>query len=457
MLREWTEGRPRLLNRENNRYLACLAALLVSLGLVLLTGLDMRRGILLAMAAYSKLGSPSAVLHFHPLHLPLLFVGMLGAFVAYRWLARREVDLRARGHDLRWARNVFGLALMGLLVADLFTYRIVQARRIFDAGRLGLSFSIPVQDAPVWLRPVAEALNYLLSVWHATILGILIGSLLLVLLVSSGLLRSAMRRTGLGAHVFSSFAAVSYPFCSCCASPIAATMYRGGASLESVLAFTVAAPMLNVTSLTLAVALLPADLALLRIGAGMALAIFGTYLVSRSVMGQRVQPQGIWNSPLERGLLRALDAFASLFAFERRLQGRAIESPAALVAAWLGTSWRVGRIAVPTVFAAAIVASLVAPRLLSLADANDLATVAVTALLGTVLMVPTWGELAMAAPLAQQGLAAPAAALLLTLPAVSLPCLVVIGAAVGSMRVPLLLGGVVFLAGLLAGAVFIAL
>ncbi|MBI2858650.1 MAG: permease, partial [Chloroflexi bacterium] len=49
----------------------------------------------------------------------------------------------------------------------------------------------------------------------------------------------------------------------------------------------------------------------------------------------------------------------------------------------------------------------------------------------------------------------PAAALLLTLPAVSIPCLAVLGGATRSLKVPLLLGAAVMLAGIIAGLMFL--
>ncbi len=57
--------------------------------------------------------------------------------------------------------------------------------------------------------------------------------------------------------------------------------------------------------------------------------------------------------------------------------------------------------------------------------------------------------------LLQQGATGPAAALLLTLPAVSLPSLAIVAGALGSYRVPLVLGTVVFVAGALAGLAFL--
>lgn len=440
-------------------YYVSLGAFVVFLGLVLLAVLDVRRGFVLPMTAYGKLGAPSTLLYVHPLHAPFLLVGLVGAWLAYRALARQEGELSARGLDLGAARNVLALTLMGLLVVDLFTYRGVQAARIASAGLLSASVAIPLADVPLWLRPIAEALNYLLVVWHATTLGILIGALFLVLLIEGRFLKTALEGTGLRAHLAGALMATPYPFCSCCAGPVGATLYRGGASLGATLAFVVASPMLNITTLSLAVALLPPEFALLRIGGGVVIAVLGTYLVSRTVAVRLPRVMSPPGPPASRGAERLLDAFACLFAFERDLQrdlqGRTAATPAAFVAAWLRMAWRLARVALPVLFLAAVLAGAIGPAMQSFAGRNDVATVVVAAALGTLLMIPTWTELAIAGPLLQQGLAGPAAALLLTLPAVSLPSMVIIGGALGRYRVPVALGGLVFLVGVLAGLAFL--
>lgn len=84
-----------------------------------------------------------------------------------------------------------------------------------------------------------------------------------------------------------------------------------------------------------------------------------------------------------------------------------------------------------------------------------MATVLAATAIGTLFMVPTWTEIAVALPLIEKGLTGPAAALILALPAVSLPSLVIFGAALRSWRIPALLAVVVFLSGAIAGALFL--
>ncbi|MDR7414911.1 MAG: permease [Armatimonadota bacterium] len=439
----YAKGRP-----VASRYSLILGVFLGFVGLLLFTVVDLRRGFLLPPSLYTKVGSPSAILYFHPIHLLLLSAALLGSVGLHRALARGERRALAAGVDLPRARNVTAGVLLVALVVDLFVYRGVQAARIAHAGHLGVSFAFPVPSFPGWARPVAEAVNYLLVTWHATTLGILIGGLLLVLLRAGAFewLEGMLRAGGLRAHVAGSLLALPYPFCSCCAGPVGASLSRAGTSLDALLSFLVASPMLNLTTLVLATALLPAPYALLRILGGVVLAVFGTHLVLRvlrtsgRVVAYRPSP---W-----------MDRLARLFALEQGLAEGDARTPATLVTAWLRTSWRLARVAIPVLFLAAVLTGALAPVIVSFAGRNDLPSTLKAAAAGTLLMIPTWTELAVARPLIQQGITGPAAALLLTLPAVSLPSLAVVGMALGDYRPCAFLAGTVFLAGILAGLAF---
>ena len=434
----------------SSSYALALGGFMLAFIAILLVVVDMRRAFLLPAEAYTRLGKPSVFLSFTPVHLVVLVLSLVAAWLAYRAMSKREHELRAAGADLRTARSALGAVLMIALIIDLFIYRTVQAARTVEAGRLGISKTFALDAVPAWFRPVAEAANFLLVVWHATLLGIVIGALMLTLLCSTGGFKRLLSLTGLPGHVAGSMTAVAYPFCSCCAGPLGAGLYRGGASLNATIAFVVAAPLLNVTTLFLAVSLLPPDLALLRILGGVALAVFGTALVARLLRGQVL----LGVSGEGRGL-RLLERFYRLFAFEQALDGRAIDTPTALIGAWLRTAWTIARVAVPTLFVAAALVGWLAPILLSLGGGNDFVTVLVATAIGTLVMIPTWTEIAVALPLIEKGLTGPAAALLLALPAVSLPSLVIFGAALRSWRIPALLAVVVFLCGVIAGALFL--
>jgi uncharacterized membrane protein YraQ (UPF0718 family) len=443
-------SRPAAVLERPAAFLLALASFVLCVALVLGTVVDMRRAFLLDAAAYRKLGAPSAFLSYTPWHFVVLLAGLVGAWLAYR--ALRALEPATGPAELRRARDGLAAVLMVLLIVDLFTYRIVQAERVAAAGKAGISKTFAVDSLPAWLRPFGEAANFLLVVWHATTLGILIGALFLVLLCTSPRLKQAMRLQGFRAHLTGSASAVAYPFCSCCAGPLGASLYRGGASLESTLAFVVGAPLLNVTTLFLAATLLPPQFALLRIVGGIVLAVFGTWLVTLAI--RRRPPVAVAGEPSAAGL-RWLERALRAFAFEEHLRGRCVESPSELVGAWLRTARVVARVAVPMLFLAAALIGWVAPVVTALGGGNTLATVLLATLAGVLFMIPTWTELAIAAPLIQQGMSGPAAALLLALPAVSLPSLVVFGAALRDWRIPVLLAVVVAVASVVAGVLFL--
>jgi uncharacterized membrane protein YraQ (UPF0718 family) len=432
-------------------FVLSLGLFVAGLAVVLATVVDMRRAFLLEPAVYRKLGAPSAFLQYTPWHLLVLAIALVSAIAAYRVMRGAEQQF-GDPSGLRVARNVLAGLLMAMLVVDLFVYRIVQAERVASAGKAGIAKTFALDALPTWLRPIGEAANFLLVVWHATTLGILLGALFLVLLCASPRLQRVYKLRGFRAHVLGSASALAYPFCSCCAGPLGASLYRGGASLESSLAFVVAAPLLNVTTLFLATALLPADFALLRIVGGIALAVFGTWLVALAV--RRRPPVLVEAGTAGRGI-RWLERLTSFFAFERHLAGRRIDTPTELIAAWLRTTWVIARVAIPMLFIAAAVVGWAAPILTALGGGNTVGTVLFATLVGVLFMIPTWTELAIAAPLIQQGMTGPAAALLLALPAVSLPSLLIYGAALRDWRVPAVMVIVVAAVSIVAGLLFL--
>lgn len=299
------------------RYTLTLTGFLAAVAAILLTVVDMRRGFLLPPQAYAQLGSPSAFLFYTPGHWAALALGLIGAWLAYRALQAWDAEAARLGLNYRFGRDVLAGLLMLLLIADLFIYRGVQASRVVQAGRLGVSQTFNLATLPDWLRPLGEAANFLLVVWHATFLGILIGALFLVLLCSGERIKGAFRLTGLRAHLVGSVSAIAYPFCSCCAGPLGASLYWGGASLGAALAFVVGAPLLNVTTLLLAATLLPPQFALLRIAGGVLLAVCGTWLVARAV---RARPPAVAPPGAARGL-RLLEGLSRPFACEQAVAG----------------------------------------------------------------------------------------------------------------------------------------
>jgi len=74
---------------------------------------------------------------------------------------------------------------------------------------------------------------------------------------------------------------------------------------------------------------------------------------------------------------------------------------------------------------------------------------------GTLLMISTWSEIPMALQLIESGFNGPAAALLVVLPPVSLPCLMLLGGALGRFRMVAVLAGAIALVGVVVGLLFL--
>jgi len=448
----------RILKIGLTRYYLTTVAFLVSLGLLLFTVVDIRRGFL--FSDYFKVGAPSTLLNLDLRHLTLLLVGGLGVWLAYRYMTRLEKSLKGRGLNLKTLAMVVAIVIGVFLVIDLFTYRGVPASRIVAAGEMGMGpgtmgmgWAIPVASFPGWLQPLFEGINYFLVVWHAIVLGMLLGGLFLV--AGTGLL-ARLKGRGFGAHLAGVAIALPQPFCSCCASPIGAALYQRGASLGPVLAFTVSSPMLNITTLILAAALLPTEFALLRIAGGIVVGVFMTYGVS--LLAARWVTRGEVEAEARRSKLfelssKVLGAYSRLFHFERLFIEGAVDSPAALISSWLGMTWRLARVVIPLFIIFSVLAVYIVQAMPD--SANNIFGVAVTAIFATLLMVPTWTEIPLAVGLINNGLTGIAAAVLITLPAVSLPCLFIIAGAIRSLKVAVILGLSVFIAGILAGIIFL--
>lgn len=97
-------------------YLLCYTGFLAFLALTLLAVVDFRRGFL--FATYAR--SPYAA--FHPAHLAAAVLGPVGMVLCYRGL----VAFRPIHADMRAYTRLFTFVLLGLLVLDLFTYRVVR-------------------------------------------------------------------------------------------------------------------------------------------------------------------------------------------------------------------------------------------------------------------------------------------------------------------------------------------
>ena len=416
---------------------------IVSFALALLTLLDIRRGVL-----FAEYPVRTFFLVFTPWHVPMLAAALAGMFVCYRGLRRPDAQ---RPGTPRYLKGLI-LVILALLVVDLFAYRGVPAARSMVSGRLTADW-LGAFGVTGWWRPFAQATSFLLNVWHATMLGILLSGLALTVLPVY--LKSYVTRGGFTGSLFGAMFALPQPFCSCCSSVMAPSFVRRGASTTFLLSFIIGAPMLNVTTMVLALALLPAPFAITRIVAGIVITLLVTYLVAR--VADRWE--GTARSANERapagGWIQRVGGFyLSLFDLDRIIGHRRLETPSQLIGAWLYASGRIALVLVPTLWLWSVIASALFQALPS-AFGNNLTSVVLSAVVGTFFMISTWSEIPMALQLIQSGYTGPAAALLVVLPAISLPCMMLLGGALQRFRVVALLSIGVMMVGIAAGALFL--
>lgn len=414
----------------------------MALGLVALV--DVRRGFL--FDEYSWV-TPWAV--FCPWHLLMAIASLGGAAALFHRLRQRERSLSGSGLD--GTVKLLAFALFGILVVDLLAYRGIAAERVASAGRLGAGW-LDAFGVTGWARPFALTGSYLLTVWHATLLGVLLAGLALTVLPRY--LRSLFERTGVGGSLFGAAFALPQPFCSCCAAVVSPSLARRGASSYFLLAFAVGSPMLNITAIVLAALLLPAPYAIARIGAGILLTVPVTYAVARIAdRWASTVPQ----SPPSRArawMTRWLNAYCRIFHVDEMVEGRPMDTPMSFISTWLSISGRIALLLVPSLVILSMVTAAIV-QVLPDAYGNNWQSVVVTAVAGTLMMVSTWTEIPVSQQMIQSGFTGPAAVLLIVLPPVSLPSLLLIGSALGKFRAVALLGGAVVALGIAAGLVFL--
>src|SRR5262249_34538361 len=142
------------------------------LTLTLMTLLDFRRGFLFAHYPVR-----TVFFAFNPLQLAMLATGIAGMFACYRGSNALEGQLQ----DTSQYVKALTFTILLLLVIDLFAYRGIPAARSIASGRINLDW-LSAFGIVAWWQPVALATGYLLNVWHATLIGILMSGLALTIL-----------------------------------------------------------------------------------------------------------------------------------------------------------------------------------------------------------------------------------------------------------------------------------
>ena len=427
-----------------------LAGCVLSMALALLAVVDFRRGFLFTLIPdFGGYVSRTPYFVFSPSQVLMLALGIAGLVLSYRNLKRCETELS--GVNLEKYVRGLTFILFALLVVDLFTYRGVAATRAAVAGKVGANW-LQAFGVGGWLKPMALTVSYMLTVWHATFLGVLLAGLAQTVLPRY--LKSFFARTGFWGSLFGALFALPQPFCSCCASVIAPSLVRQGASTSFSLAFVVGAPMLNLSTLILAAMLLPTPYAVTRILAGIVLTVLATYGVARLAKRWDVIGETVPSNRLVRWIERWVNAYTRTFHLDELVRNRRLDTPATFLPTWLYVSGRIALILVPILLLWSVVTAAVV-QVLPAAFGNNLPSVVIAAVAGTLLMIPTWTEIPVALQMIQAGFYGPAATLMVVLPPVSLPCLLILGGCIARFRVAALLGLVIVVAGIIAGLMFL--
>lgn len=427
-----------------------IGGMIISITSALLALVDIRRGFL--FGSLDGFGGYFSTSPYHSLgafDLIMLGLGIAGIVYFFKQLQTQEHGI---SHVLfeRYVK-ILAFVIFGLLVVDLFTYRGVAAYRIASSGNISAGW-LDAYGATGWLQPIALATSYILTVWHATLLGVLIAGLSLTILPRY--LASFYQKTGFGGSLFGATYALPQPFCSCCASVVAPSLEQHGASRNFMLSFVVGSPMLNITGLILAATLLPSNYALLRIVGGILLTIPVTYGISKAAERWDLVEGPDVSNWFTRFTAKLAGAYCKLFHLDEMVEGRKMDTPSQFLSTYGQTTWRLALLLVPTLFLWSILAAAFF-QLLPAGFGNNLVSILVTAVAGTFFMISTWTEIPVAMQMINAGFYAPAATALLVLPPVSLPCLMILGGAIGKFRVVALLSVAVILVGGIAGALFI--
>lgn len=277
-------------------------------------------------------------------------------------------------------------------------------------------------------------LAYVLAVWKALLVALLVAAAVDALVPRDWLLRVMNRRHPTTQSLVGATLSLPSMMCTCCAAPVAAGLRGSGVTRSAALAYWVGNPLLNPAVLIFLALVLPWQYLGTRIVVGLlitvgASALIGAWLSGRVTDAPAPEPDGpVRLVDLPRRYLRSLSRFALIL--------------------------------VPEHLALVFVIGLVSPWLTGLygldAQLGALAIV-VAACVGALLVIPTGGEIPIIVTLLAAGVGAgTTGALLIALPALSIPSMVMVAKAMG-WKATAAMGIAVIIGSVLAGLIVLAL
>ncbi len=294
----------------------------------------------------------------------------------------------------------------------------------------------------LWLA-AAEMLTELMPWW---LLGMVIAAMMVGLSARPGIARR-LRSGGIGASAVAMGAGAAVPICSCGMAPMAAGMTRSGVPLGPVMAFIIAAPMINVPALLLTGGALGPEYAAGRVVATLVLALLAAWIFAR--WARRLDDPG---SLLKTGGESGGSCGASAAALSA---GQATGANSGLVARAWGLFLQMNSyLLLAVAMGGAIKAMVPAAWIASSVGGDGPAGVVLAALAASVLYLCTYTEVPTAAALVELGMG-PGATLsyLLAGPGMSLPSLLLLSA-VFRLRALAAYAALALTVAVLAGVVF---
>ncbi|MGX7204922.1 permease [Enterococcus pingfangensis] len=341
-------------------------------------------------------------------------------------------SVKKRSH-LVWYIGLFLLVLIvGLFYVKWFPYfhkalAASSTHSIGDAiiGNVGKSAPIFSLEAGI-----VFTIAYFNSVWKAVVLGLIVGSLVQVL-IPTQLIKKYLGGSKFRNSVLAMVLGMPTMMCTCCTAPVAVGLKRAQASVNSVVAFFLANPLLNPATLIFMGFVLGWKFTFFRLIFGVIAVLGIATVVSKVSKNKRVNvPDTKIFDPIEETqqvlLVRWLKALGRLI----------IESlPAYIVIVFILGSFQ----------------GLLFPAINNGHLNSGILAIILFAVVGMLFVIPTAGEIPIIQVLIALGLTSgPAAALLLTLPAVSIVSLSLLKP-VFSLKELGIIGGGIAVIGMIAG------
>lgn len=315
-------------------------------------------------------------------------------------------------------------------------------------GRVGFSQVVDPEAVPAGLRWLAYGAN----LWDANAIGMffamLLGGAAVGFAVPFTRMRRLLERRGaLGAGV-GGVMGVPLMMCSACSTPVSLGFYRSGASVETSLGVIIGSALFNPIGLIAMFAVLPPQMAVVRVAFGLVMLFVVAPLLARS-FGRR-SPVGV---PGQCDLMK----LPVEPAVDEPWRTAFIHGMRDWIRSSFDVAWRLGPLMLLATMVVGIIFALAPPQTFSDRIGSGVLAIVLTAAVGTLVQTPALFEVPLTLGLLFLGLAAgPATALLVTAPSAGLITLALVRRELG-WRTPVLLLAATFGGGLAAGAIVSAL